>query len=173
MNPVTFYLYTKNSLYLESDGNGRFALRGCQDDPFNLDMSTATFTANNSLALLHNVNEAQTDDGHYWISFELNESIIENGAFIPPITLKELTTEAHNIEGYNGQLYGKTALLSQVLSGFKAAFEEKGAEPGDTAILVRNALQKRIVIEIGSNDQIERAKLPGLFEQEDDDMVEL
>lgn len=174
MNPTTFYLYTRQLPCLESDGYGRFALRGCPGDPFNLDRSSAGFSGESSLQTLQNLKEGTTSQGHYWLAFELDEAIAKSGAFIPSARFTQLLQQSLNIESASGEFYGKTSLIGQGVSGFKTAFMANGAEAGDMIILVYNADLEKIIVALGSDDQLETAKNANPPDMEDDrEMVEL
>lgn len=174
VNPVTVYLYAARLPCLESDGYGRFALRGCPGDPFNLDRSSSGFSGENSIQSLQNVKDGKTTEGHYWLAFELDDKIAKSGAFIPSQQLKELLSQPLNIESAKGEFYGRTALIGQGVSGFKQAFLANGAEEGDMIIIVHNADLKKIILALGSDDQLETAKnAKNTDSQVDSEMVEL
>ena len=174
VNPVTVYLYAARLPCLESDGYGRFALRGCPGDPFNLDRSSAGFSGEASLQTIQRMKDGTTPEGHYWMAFVLDETIAESGAFIPSSRLTKLLTTPLNIESVSGEFYGKTALVGQGVSGFKQAFLANGAEDGDMIIVIYNADLKKLILALGSDDQIETAKnVKSEHFQNHDEMVEL
>ena len=174
VNPVTVYLYAAKLPCLESDGYGRYALRGCPGDPFNLDRSSAGFSGESSLQTLQNLREGTTARGHYWLAFELDDTITKRGAFIPSPRLTQLLQQPLNIESTSGEFYGKTSLIGQGVSGFKTAFMANGAEAGDMIILIYNADVKKIIIALGSDDHLETAKSGNHADIEDDtEMAEL
>lgn len=174
MNPTTFYLYTRQLPCLESDGYGRFALRGCPGDPFNLDRSSAGFSGEASLQTLRNMKEGVTQEGHYWLAFVLDDKISKSGAFIASSRLTELLNQPRNIESISGEFYGKTALIGQGVSGFKQAFLANGAEEGDMIIVVYNVDQKKVMVALGSDDQLETAKSASYSDLQDgSEMVDI
>ena len=174
VNPVTMYLYSAQLPFIESDGRRRFALRGCPGDPFNLDRSSAGFSGSSNLQALKNILEGTTAQGHYWLSFELDDRIIKNGAFIPPQKLKQLLGEPFNIENESGEFYGKVSLINQGATGFKTAFLTNGAEAGDMIILVCDVSLKNITVALGSNEQLEALKSGDqTYSKNSSEMVEL
>lgn len=174
MNPVTFYLLSKRTPVLESDGYRNYALRGNPRDPFKLDIASSGYKATALPEKLSSLKSGVTEDGYNWFSFELDHSIIETGAIVPPDDISEQLQDRISIMDSEEHLFGKTQLLENGLSGFKSVFEDKGGEVGDLAILILNKTHNVFWVEIGSNDLIEQAKESGFFEQADDEeLVEL
>ena len=172
MNPVTFYLYSKGTPVLESDGNGNFALRGNPKDPFKLDISSAGFKIDTVSDELLNLKSGRISDQHFWFSFVLDETLCETGAFVPPEHILKYLQQGFPITDSDGGLFGRIRVLPKGVSGFSGVFEDKGAEPGDQIIIVCDTAAERLVIEVGSNDKIEQTKEPKQKTASDDaDMV--
>ena len=164
MNPVSFYLLSKRTPVLESDGNRNYALRGNPLDPFKLDIGNSGFDLNSLKDALTDLKHGVSEDGYDWVSFSLNVAIIDTGAVqLPTEFMSRLSPETRLINS-EGDLLGKTKRLNENITGLRNILEDKGAESGDHVILVYNHLLDKMLIEVGSNERIEQSKEAGAFE---------
>jgi hypothetical protein len=148
MNRSTFYVYLDYSPILERFASGVYGLRGAKVDPSTIESLLPQSRPTATVRLDHGWSGNQ----HIWISYQLSEAMIANGAFSVPPGFKALLQGSFTATVADRQRIGTLVVKETAGWGLGPFFRRRGGEPGDILLLVFDLSTKTAVISIGDQD---------------------
>jgi hypothetical protein len=148
MNRSTFYVYLDYSPILERFASGVYGLRGAIVDPSTIESLLPQSRPTTTVRLDH----GWSGNNRIWISYQLSEAMIANGAFSVPPGFKALLQGSFTASVADGQRIGTLVVKETSGWGLGPFFRRRGGESGDLLLLVFDLSAKTVVISIGDQD---------------------
>lgn len=162
MNQTSFYMYLGASPLIQRYSRGVYGLRGANVPSTAIEqlrkkveketqIRARTFAQNKVL-----LDFGRTNEGTIWIAYKLSNNSVSSGVVTTPGPMQKYLTGEFSLYSADEIHMGSLKSNQGSTWGLSPYFRRRGAEPGDSMLLLYNINSKKVSVKLGDEDIFDR-----------------
>jgi len=151
LNPTSFYIYLSFSPLITRLSRGIYCLVGSAVNPGQIEAIERQRRSESKTP-----EYGWTSDGKLWCAFLLSRVTIHSGGMRVPQFVSELVEGEWSIIHGKSEPIGSLKVKNNFIVGLRKSLYENGAEPGDLCLLIFDMGRRRVELQLGGPDLVDR-----------------